>query len=190
MAVNHPIGRLSQNPLANILAYQFAWVACILSAAKGLPWIGSVTALLVVVWHVSGARVPKTELALIAAAGVIGLSWESLLVQTGWIAYPSGNMIPGLAPHWIVALWLVFATTFNVSLKWFKKHLGIVALFGFIGGPLAFYAGSALGALTLTPERGLAAIAVGWGLLMPILMLIARRFDGINPVSDKIINNP
>ena len=189
MIVTHPTGRLSQNPLVNILAYQFAWFACIFSAAKGLPWIGSVIALLVVAWHVSGARIPKSELVLIAAAGVIGLSWESLLVQTGWIAYPSGNMITGLAPHWIVALWLVFATTFNVSLKWFKKHLGVVALFGFIGGPLAFYAGSALGALTLTPERGLAAIAVGWGLLMPVLMLLARRFDGINSLSDKIINN-
>jgi len=188
MIVTHPTGRLSQNPLVNILAYQFAWFACILSAAKGLPWIGTVTALLVVVWHVSSARIPKTELVLIAVAGVIGLSWESLLVQTGWIAYPSGNMIHGLAPHWIVALWLVFATTFNVSLKWFKKHLGVMALFGFIGGPLAFYAGSALGALTLTSERGLAAIAVGWSLLMPILMLLARRFDGINSLPEKIIN--
>ena len=56
--------------------------------------------------------------------------------------------------------------------------------------PLAnILAGSALGALTLTPERGLAAIAVGWGLLMPVLMLLARRFDGINSLSDKIINN-
>jgi hypothetical protein len=188
MAITHSANSLSLNPLANILAYQFAWFACILSAAKGLPWIGTVTALLVVAWHVSSARRPKTELVLIAAAGAIGLSWESLLVQTGWIAYPSGNMIPGLAPHWIVALWLVFATTFNVSLKWFKKHLDVVALFGFIGGPLAFYAGSALGALTLTPELGLAAIAVGWGLLMPILMLLARRFDGVNPLPETIIN--
>ena len=104
MIVTHPTGRLSQNPLVNILAYQFAWFACILSAAKGLPWIGTVTALLVVAWHVSGARIPKTELVLITAAGVIGLSWESLLV--------------------------------------------------------------------------------------PILMLLARRYDGINSLSDKIINNP
>lgn len=188
MASTHSANRLSQHPLANLLAYQLAWFACILSAAKGLPWIGSVTALFVVAWHVSGVRRPKTELALIAAAGLVGLSWESLLVQTGWVAYPSGNMLPGLAPHWIVALWLVFATTFNVSLKWFKQRLGVVALFGFIGGPIAFYAGSALGALTLTPELGLAAIAVGWGLLMPILMLLARRLDGVNPLPETIIN--
>ena len=189
MAIIHSTNSLSQKPLVNILAYQFAWFACILSAAKDLPWIGTVTAVLVVVWHVSGARRPKTELLLIALAGTIGLIWESLLVQTGWIAYPSGNMISGLAPHWIVALWLVFATTFNLSLKWFKTHLGMVALFGFIGGPLAFYAGSVLGALTLTPDRGLAAIAVGWGLLMPLLMLLARRFDGVNSLPDTIINS-
>jgi hypothetical protein len=29
MAMTHATGKLSQNPLANILAYQFAWFACI-----------------------------------------------------------------------------------------------------------------------------------------------------------------
>ncbi len=176
------------NPLVNFLAYQCAWFACILSAAKGLSWVGTITALLVVAWHLSAARRPKAELALISAAGAIGVLWESLLVQIGWIAYPSGNILPGVAPHWIVALWLVFATTFNVSLKWFKTHLAVVALFGFVGGPLAFYAGGALGALTLVPKLGLSAIALGWGLLMPILMLLARRLDGINPLPEKYIN--
>ncbi|MEI7869574.1 MAG: DUF2878 domain-containing protein [Candidatus Methylumidiphilus sp.] len=179
---------LARSPLSNFLAYQFAWFACILSAAGNLPWIGSFIALIIVIWHVSMARLPMTELALIVVSGVIGLSWESVMVQTGWITYPSGNLISGFAPHWIVALWLVFATTFNVSLKWFKTHLAVVALFGFVGGPLAFYAGSLLGALTLTPKLGLIAIAIGWGLLMPILMLIARRLDGINPPTEDYIN--
>jgi hypothetical protein len=181
MAMTASANSLSHQPWVNLLAYQVAWFACILTAARGLPWIGSAVALSVVAWHVSTARRPKTELALIAATGLIGWSWESALVQTGWVAYPSGNILTGFAPHWIVALWLVFATTFNVSLKWFKSHLAVVAVFGFIGGPIAFYAGEALGALTLTPTLGLAAIAVGWGLLMPMLMLLARRLDGVNP---------
>lgn len=179
---------ISQNPIFNLLAYQLAWFVCLLSAAKGLPLIGSVTAIAVVIWHVWGVKRPKTELTLILISGFIGLTWESILVQLGWISYVSGIIIPGFAPHWIVALWLVFATTFNVSLKWFKTHLAVVALFGFVGGPLAFYAGSVLGALTLTPIFGLAAIAIGWGLLMPILMSLARRFDGINTLSGLSIN--
>jgi hypothetical protein len=181
MAITLPANTVFHKPWVNLLAYQVAWFACILSAARGMPWIGTVVALSVVAGHISVARRPKTELALIAAAGLIGWSWESALVQTGWIAYPSGNIVTGFAPHWIVALWLVFATTFNVSLQWFKSHLAVVAVFGFIGGPLAFYAGEALGALTLAPKLGLAAIAVGWGLLMPMLMLLARRLDGVNP---------
>jgi hypothetical protein len=185
MAKTFPRNFTTPSPLVNFLAYQISWFACILSAAKGMPWIGSVIAVSVVGWHLSGARHPKTELALIAAVGVIGLFWESALVQTTWIAYPSGNILSGFAPHWIVALWLVFATTFNVSLKWFKNHLYLVALLGFIGAPLAFYGGSAFGALTLTPTLGLTAIAVGWGLLMPLLMLLARRLDGINPLQEK-----
>ena len=178
MSINVSTHALARNPLANILAYQFAWFACLFSAAKGEPWIGSFIALLVVAWHVSNANTPKTELGLIIVSGVIGLLWETAIVQAGWVAYPSGNIIPGFAPHWIVALWLVFATTFNVSLRWFKSHLTIVAVFGFLGGPIAFYAGSALGALTLTPTIGLTAIAIGWAVLMPIMMIIARQLDG------------
>jgi len=188
MAMNGSFGKLARNPVLNLIAYQCAWFACILSAAKGTPWIGSMVALLVVVWHVANARLPKSELALIAWSGVIGLSWESVIVQAGWIAYPSGNLISGIAPHWIVALWLVFATTFNVSLKWFKNHLSIVSLFGLIGGPVAYYAGSKFGALTLTPIKGLTAIAIGWAVLMPILMVIARHWDGINPLTEETIN--
>ncbi len=172
--------KLARMPFINFIAYQMTWFACIVSAAKGSPWIGSLCALIVVFWHLSAASKPKDELALIAVAGIIGLVWESLLVYFGFISYPSGNFLPGIAPHWIIALWLVFATTFNVSLKWFKQHLAIVSLLGCLGGPLAFYAGAAMGALTLEPNLGLLSIAIGWGLMMPLLLLLARRFDGMN----------
>jgi hypothetical protein len=76
-------------------------------------------------------------------------------------------------------LWVAFATTFNVSLRWFKQHLLLAALFGAIGGPLAFLAGERLGGVEFTSyPAALTALAIGWGLLMPLMLLIAQRFNG------------
>jgi len=78
-----------------------------------------------------------------------------------------------------VALWMLFATTLNVSLAWLKRSALLAALFGAIGGPLAYYGGAKLGALSfLAPTPALVALALGWGLLTPLLIKLALRFDG------------
>jgi hypothetical protein len=55
----------------------------------------------------------------------------------------------------------------------------IAALLGAAGAPLAYYAGARLGALDLvSPAPALVAIALGWAVATPALMLAARRLDG------------
>ena len=79
----------------------------------------------------------------------------------------------------MVALWMLFATTLNLSLAWLKRHLFVAVLFGAIGGPLAYLGGEKLGALNFeSPTAGLIALAIGWALLTPLLAMIAQRFDG------------
>jgi Protein of unknown function (DUF2878) len=165
--------------LANFLAFQFGWFACVLGGAYGLPWLGSSIAVLIVAWHMTHAARPKQELILILIAGAIGAVWDSALVILGWISYPSGTLLAGTAPYWIVALWMLFATTLNVSLAWLKRSMLLAALFGAVGGPLAYYGGAKLGALSFTaPAPALMALALGWGLLTPLLIKLALRFDG------------
>ena len=41
--------------------------------------------------------------------------FDTLLVWLGWFTYSSGTLIAGTAPHWMVALWMLFATTLNLS---------------------------------------------------------------------------
>ncbi|HWR87050.1 MAG TPA: DUF2878 domain-containing protein, partial [Acidiferrobacterales bacterium] len=97
----------------------------------------------------------------------------------GWLAYPSGTLIAGTAPHWIVALWMLFAITLNVSLGWLKQRLFVAMLFGAIGGPLAYLGGAKLGALSFAaPTAALIALTIGWALFTPLLVMLARRFDG------------
>ena len=165
----------------NIIVYQVCWLACILGAAKQMPLVGVALVAIAAAYHLYSAPRALPEFKLLIIAAVIGAVWDSLPVSMGWLVYPSGMLLDGAAPYWIVALWVVFATTFNVSLRWFKEHLLLAALFGAIGGPLAFLAGERLGGVEfLNYPMGLTALAIGWGVLMPVLLLIADRFNGFS----------
>ena len=171
-------------PLANFLLYQLAWLACVMGAAAGLPWVGVVVALMVVGLHLGLAHSPTNELRIIGLTGLIGGVWETLIVRQGWVEY-LGQLTPGLPPLWIIALWLAFATTFNVSLRWLQRRYVFAALFGLMGGPLAWYAGMRLGALRLPElQTDLTAIGLGWAMLMPVLLLLTQGLNtrtGRNP---------
>ncbi len=164
---------------ANIVIYQVCWLACILGGANGLPLAGVAAVALAVAWHLYLADAPRAEVALLALAGLVGAVWDSVLVAAGWLVYPSGTLIAGTAPYWIVALWIGFATTFNLSLRYFKQRLWLAALLGAVGGPLAFLAGERLGGVVFTDTTiAMAALALGWAALMPLMMLAARRLNG------------
>ena len=167
--------------LLNLVAFKIGWLACVLGGANGTPMIGTLIALAVVALHVSGSAVPTRELALVGIAGVIGAVWDSALASAGLLSYSSGTLFAGTAPVWIVAMWLLFATLLNRSLRWLHGRLIAAAVVGAIGGPLAFYAGSRLGAVEFVNfNAAMLALAVGWGAIMPLLVSIARRFDGVS----------
>jgi len=163
----------------NFVLFQIGWFACVLGAAHGLAWAGALTALLIVALHLARAPEPRRELALVGSAVLLGAVFESLLVQSGWIRFATGVLIEGAATYWMVALWALFATTLNVSLRGLRNRAWIAALLGAVGGPLAYYAGARLGALEFVATgAGLAAVGAGWAILTPVLFRAALRFDG------------
>jgi hypothetical protein len=166
--------------LVNFAAFQFGWFACVLGAANGLPWLGPMVVAAAVALHLLTARRPRSELCLVLAAMGLGLVADSALLATGWLSYPVGLWLPGLAPYWIIAMWALFATTLNVSMGWMRGRPVLTVLMGAIGGPLSYLAGEKLGAIELTrPVHALAALALAWAIAMPLLMWLAARFDGI-----------
>ena len=163
----------------NFVLFQLGWFACVLGAAHGYAWAGALTALAIVAWHVAHAREPRRELLLVTCAAALGVVFESLLVQSGWIRFDAGVLVEGAATYWMVALWALFATTLNVSLRSLRTRGWLAALLGAIGGPLAYYAGARLGALEFVATgAGLAAIGAGWAVLTPLLFRAALRLDG------------
>ena len=166
---------------ANLILFQAGWFACVLGAAQGHPWIGAVVAAVIVGWHVLRAVRPQPEFNLIVSVMILGTLWDSLLVMLGWISYSSGTLIPGAAPYWIGALWALFATSLNLSMRWLKQRLLWAALLGAISGPLSYWAAARLGAAHFVEPRYIVpALAIGWALIMPALMLLSRWYDGID----------
>jgi tetrahydromethanopterin S-methyltransferase subunit D len=85
----------------------------------------------------------------------------------------------------MVMLWVNLATTMNVSMAWLRGRYALGAVFGAIGGPLAYYSGAKLGAMTRLPEPGgLLWIGVAWAIALPLLYGAARkineRFHGLD----------
>jgi hypothetical protein len=165
--------------VTNAVLFQVGWFACVLGAANGTAWIGLVAVGAVAAWHVAQARDRGSELRLLLLATAVGAVFETLLVRTGWVQFTSGVWIAGIAPAWMVVLWANFATTLNVSLRMLRDRLGLAALLGGIGAPIAYWSGSRLGALEMSAVAPtLAAVGGGWLLLAPALFAAARRLDG------------
>ena len=165
--------------VANFLLFQFAWFASVLGAANGAPAAGPAAVALVLAFHLWFAARPTSELALIVACGAIGALFDSLLVTSGWVAYTSGMFAAGVAPYWIIAMWMSFATTLNVSMGWMHGKPLLAAAMGAVAGPLTYLAGAKLGGIVLVDQvAALAALASGWGAMMPMLLNIALKLDG------------
>ena len=164
---------------SNVVLFQIGWFSCVLSAGAHQPWIGLFVTMGVVLTHVLRAPVPTMELKLVFVALAIGLVFDSILVWQGWLTYSSGILLPNIAPYWIVAMWGLFATLLNVSLRWMRGHWLTAVLLGALGGPAAYYGGLRLGALEFgNMPAGLTALAIGWAVLTPLLLALSIRFDG------------
>ncbi len=169
--------------LANFAAFQLGWFACVLGAAHGVPAAGTAVAAVIVALHIGFATRPIEELKLIAIAVGIGAVFDSALAASGWVGYPTGTLIPGAAPHWILALWALFAMTLNASLDWLQGRWKLAAILGAVAGPLSYWGGARLGALDLVEfVPALAALSIGWALIMPALLTVARRYNGMSKV--------
>ena len=164
--------------IVNFILFQLAWFACVVAAARGSSWLGVLVALVVAAVHVMRSRRPRAEIQLLVLTTGIGVAWESAVLSTGWIHYAGSWPATWLAPDWIIAMWTLFGTLLNVSLRWLRGRWLLAVVFGLVGGPLAYYGGVKLGAVfLLQPTYALLLQGLGWAVLTPLLVQVARRYD-------------
>lgn len=161
----------------NIVLFQAAWFASVLGAARGYYWAGPAAACLAAAVRLSQAEDRRKESFLLLSCAVLGFAADTALVALGLFHPVRGTFPAPWSPPWLVAMWVSFGTTLNVSLAFLKGRPALSAAFGVLGGPAAYFAGARLGAASI-PEpawAGLAAVGVVWGIAMPFLSLLAGR---------------
>jgi hypothetical protein len=166
--------------LFNVAAFEIAWFSSVFGGARQMPWLGPVTVLIVLAVHLRAARKPFEEVLLVLSCALIGAAFDSILVAAGWVTYKAGLFSNYFAPYWIIAMWMLFATTLNVSMRWLRGRPKLAAIFGFFGGPASYIAGQKLGGIVLDNEHAaLAALAIGWAVIMPLLIRLSENLDGM-----------
>jgi hypothetical protein len=167
--------------IINVAAFQAAWFAAVLGAARGFFWLGPLAVTLGLACHLSLQPERLKEISLAMAAGVMGFLFDSGLIAGGVFA-PVRDWMPfPFSPLWMVCLWINFATLLNVSLQWLHGRYALAAVLGAVGGPAAYYSGARLGAMQNLPGMGsLLVLSLAWSMAVPVLLsmvAITRRYS-------------
>ena len=153
---------------------QVGWFSCVQGASNGRPVLGPVVVLLVVglygFWVTAGWPFLRSAVRVIA----IGVVADGLLAMTGVISFSPIANVGWPSPLWMVALWLNIVPALDDLGSFLGPGIMVPAIAGAICGPLAYFAGSALGALTLaSPIPGaLGIIGLEWAVAMPLLLKV------------------
>lgn len=165
---------MSRRAIFELAGFQIVWLASALGAAQGSSVPGVITALVFVALQLVIERSARMLLSG-GIAAIVGVGLETLLARSGLVAYAAPWPGPGIAPLWIMTLWLAYGTTMasTVRLLGARPFLKATAL-GAVFGPLAYMAGARIGALSLSDPLlwTCAVLALAWAIVLPILVAI------------------
>lgn len=134
-------------------------------------WVITPT-IMVLVFHRFVVALPK-EVEFVSLAALMGFSVDSLLQWLG--VFDFGSV---LAPIWLLCLWLVFATTINHALSWFRDKLWLAALVGGVSGA-STYAVAVFKFNAATTSFSmlhlLMILAAVWALFFPALLWLSNK---------------
>jgi hypothetical protein len=166
--------------IINFIGFQAVWLAAVFGAAAGKYWVGPLVLLIWLTLHVYGSGRPLPEDKIAVASLLLGVGIDTVLIGFG--VYTPGGLISGwpLTPPWMLALWVNFGTLVNGGLSWLKGRYLLGAFLGAWGGPMAYYSGHRLGALTFQPPLAihLAVLGAAWAVAVPLLFFLAEKFQG------------
>src|SRR5512135_1708871 len=159
--------------VVNFIAFQIGWFAAVLGAGHGMPWLGVVVVPLVLLCNLVLSADWRQELVVALGAAVMGFSVDTGLVAAG-VFTPVPFLLPRpFSPIWMVMLWVNQATTLNGCMAWLRGRYLAGALFGAVGGPLAYLSGAKLGAASLPSTNGLVILGITWACAFPALLAAA-----------------
>jgi len=153
----------------NVLLYQAVWFLCVFGGDRG-----ALLALVPIGVHLAWSPCRKSDLIMMAVLLGCGLVIDGLIHAGGVISYDAPARP---IPLWLVVIWLALALMVHHGLRWMKNRLVLSAVFGAVGGPLAYWAGVKAGAAEFEVPlmNALVLLGVVWALLWPAVMFVGQR---------------
>jgi hypothetical protein len=148
----------------NVILYQLIWFLCVLGGNKG-----AVAALPLLLVHLVTSRTKGADLKMMGFMLFLGLIVDSTLHQVGFFTFTNTGFP---IPLWLMVIWLGLAITPHHSLAWLKYRPLLSAVFGALGGPVAYWAGARLGAASFSWPllQALPFLAVIWAFIWALVM--------------------
>jgi hypothetical protein len=170
----------------NFILFQAGWFVTVIGVAHQSEWVAIACVCTILFTHLYLVTEKYTELFLIIVSGLMGFIIDSFLISQGLFVAAGNIGLTGLAPIWLIALWMLFATTVNHSLRWLQRRYMFAAILGFVFAPLAYFAGHKAGVLTISADYSLyqvlLVIGAVWAIVTPLLLLISHASSSNQPV--------
>lgn len=160
----------------NFISFQAIWWLCVLSAKAGLSATVFVAVLVYTLLHLCLVEGWSQTLPLLLTA-LLGALADQFAYQLQWILFENHTQWPDYLPLWMLALWLAFATTLNVSMRWLQHKYGLALILGAVFGPLAYFGAQSLGAIQLPSIYSLVWFGLEWATLLPLMLWLRYRFN-------------
>lgn len=175
--------RMRLNFWINHGLFQVSWPACVAGAAYGWGWPGFLVVGALAFWQLHPINRHPLDWTMVGVCMALGLSLDTAWIQMGLIEYAMPWPVAGVAPAWIMLLWLALALAINHSLQFFKAKLWLAAVLGGLGSPMSYYAGSKLGAAEWVGPTWQVILATGlsWAIVLPALFWLGRSRHANEP---------
>lgn len=169
--------------LINVVAYDVGWTIAVLAAARD-DFILSIGAMLgVVLIHVALKFYSPREIPTLLLGVLVGAATDTLWLALGVFHLTAAPDNLALSAAWFLSLWLGFSSVIAVSLRWMWARPAIGLLFGALGGPLAYFIASKLGAITFAEPSwlALAAVSAQYAIIIPAWGFMLDRASRRSP---------
>lgn len=158
--------------LINFIVFQTGWIIIVYyhNFLSGLAGLGLTLVNYLLV------KCSVKEMILCFFIAFLGVLNDFVMMKFGLLHFNNAWILP--MPLWLIALWLLFVSTFSSSLAWLMRLNGLtIACLGALGGAVSYCAGASFNAFSyeITVMPSFLFHGLNWFLLFPLLFILYHR---------------
>ena len=163
------------NNIYNIVGFQICWWSCVLGVVNDYQYLGPIAMTMFLLVHFICFSKNIREIYFVVIIGIFGVLIDSSFLTFDIIKYKY-PILNSFAPLWIISMWIGFASTINHSMYWLNGQHYLMALFGFVFGPLSYLAGLNFEALIFEKSLSvLLILGVVWAFSLPLMFFLNNK---------------